>query len=227
MTVVLPMKGDRVRLGQAIRHCRTLALAAVLIMLVLPALAAEPRVAIGTVERLQGTAEALFGGETRTLATHDPVYLDDRLTTGAGARLLLRLADDTEVTLGAKAALVVDRYVYDPDTANGSLVLRSLEGAFLFKGGRIEAAKEAQVRIVTPVATLGIRGTTAWGGMIDGKYGVLVLDGVVEVATEGGAVTLSKDLGTSIASASAAPTSPIRWPHEKLIRALASVEFKP
>lgn len=68
----------------------------------------------------------------RILQQSDPIYLDDQVTTQMGARLLIRLSDETELTLGEDAALVLDRFVYDPDAQTGSLVVRSLTGAFLF-----------------------------------------------------------------------------------------------
>lgn len=210
----------------AFQWLRSSALAALILVLVLPtAWSADPRQQVGVVERLQGKAEAMFGDDVRALDATAPVFLDDKLVTAEGARLLVRLNDDTEITVGQSATLVVDLYVFDPAKAEGSIVVEALKGAFLFKGGRIEQAAKAEARIVTPVATLGIRGTTAWGGEIDGQYGVLVLDGEVEVKTAAGEVTLTSGLGTSIPGPGAAPGPAKRWPSEKIARALETVEF--
>lgn len=211
-----------------IRVIRTAGLAALLALLVpLTAWSADPRQQIGMVERLQGEAEASFADKARSLAVQAPVYLGDKLATHGDARLLIRLADDTELTMGQNATLVVDTYVYDPAKAKGSIVVNALAGAFLFKGGKIEQQKKAEAKIVTTVATLGIRGTTAWGGQIDGHYGVLVLEGEVNVSNEGGTVHLSSGLGTSISGPDAAPGPAKRWPSDKVARAIATVEFAP
>jgi len=210
------------------RWVRAAGLAALLaLILPLTAWSTDPRLQIGVVERLQGEAEAVFGDEVRALAVQAPVYLDDKLVTRAGARMLLRLADDTESKMGQNATLVVDNYVYDPAKAKGAIIVNALAGAFLFKGGKIEQQENAEAKIVTTVATLGIRGTTVWGGEIDGQYGVLVSDGEVTVTNEGGTVHLTTGLGTSISGPDAAPGPAKRWPSEKVARAIATVEFAP
>lgn len=208
-----------------IRFARTM-LAALFFALGLPvAWAADSRLPIGQVDRIQGPASASFDETTRRLRPADPVYLDDRLTTETGARLRVRLNDETEITLGENAELVVDRFVYQPDADTGSLALETLKGAFLFTGGLVESLKTSDVRIVTPVATLGIRGTSAWGGRIDDQYGVFVLDGAVTVATEGGQVSLEAGQGSTITARDAPPGPAKRWPPEKVARAIATVEF--
>jgi len=187
--------------------------------------AAEPRPEVGRVGRVQGNAQAFYVDQVRSLDAGAPVYLDDRLSTDADARLLVRLADETELTLGENADLVVDGFVYDPDAGKGGLLLESLTGAFLFVGGLVEDQSEANVMVKTPVATMGIRGTTAWGGPIDRQFGVLVLDGVVTVYNDVGSVTLTKGMGTSLQRATEAPGEPKRWPEEKVSRAVATVTF--
>ncbi|MGD9536779.1 MAG: FecR domain-containing protein [Alphaproteobacteria bacterium] len=187
--------------------------------------AAKPRPEVGRVDRVQGNVQAFYADQVRSLGEGAAVYLDDRLSTDEGARLLVRLADETELTLGENADLVVDSFVYDPGAGKGGLLLDSLKGAFLFVGGLVEDQSGADVRIKTPVATLGIRGTTAWGGPIDGQFGVLVLDGVVTVSNGAGEVTLTQGMGTSLRRAADAPGEPKRWPDEKVSRAIATVSF--
>ncbi len=80
------------------------------------------------------------------------------------------MPDGTQLTLGENATLVVDEFVYDPFKSRGVLSVRVIKGAFLFVGGRIEGQKDAKVQIHTPVAAIGVRGTTVWGGPIDNGY---------------------------------------------------------
>lgn len=187
--------------------------------------AGEPRPEVGTVERLQGNAEAIHADETRSLAETDPIYPNDLLATKSGAKLRVRFIDDSKLTLAENTKVLVDRYVYDPDAGEGTALLRTLEGAFLFVGGLIERAPYADIKVVSPVATLGIRGTTVWGGLIDGQYGVLVLDGVVTIANDAGEVTLGAGQGTAIRDQTTAPGPAKRWPAEKVARALSQMEI--
>ena len=44
----------------------------------------------------------------------------------------------------------------------------------------------------TPVADIGVRGTEFWGGPINAKYGVLLLEGEVTVSNQAGSVTFGR-----------------------------------
>ena len=93
-------------------------------------------------------------------------------------------------------------------------------------GGKIEGKTGGNVAINTPVGTLGVRGTTVWGGAIDGGYGVLVLDGEVTVETAGGRVTLQKGQATMIYDRSGAPDFPHIWPKAKIDEAVRTISFQ-
>ena len=71
-----------------------------------------------------------------------------------------------------------------------------------------------------------MRGTTVWGGSIDGGYGVLVLDGEVTVETHSGSVTLNAGEATMIYEAGGEPQLAHSWPKEKIDRAVATISFQ-
>jgi hypothetical protein len=107
--------------------------------------------------------------------------------------------------------------------ANVDGVINLLKGAMRFTSGRLG---HRSLRVVTPVATIGIRGTDFWVGQIDGVYGVLLLSGAVEVSNDGGTVSLDEPLqGTTIFSQTVAPDRPGVWPGDRRARALAGVTF--
>ena len=153
-----------------------------------------------------------------------PFLFGDKLKTGPAARLEAKLADGTVLTLGEKGRLTVDRFVYDPDRAGGQLALTVKTGAFLFVGGKIEGPTGGNVAIDTPVGTLGVRGTTVWGGPIDGGFGVLVLSGEVSLKTPHGTVLMQKNQGTMVYGARG-PTSAAPWPEDRVRRAVATISF--
>ncbi len=187
--------------------------------------AAAERPAVGQVEQLQGKASAEYAATARPLSVEADLLFRDLLVTGKGARLLAELKDGTELTLGENAKLEIDKLIYDPGSADNSLVLNVVAGAFLFVGGRIEDAGSGAVTIRTPVVTIGVRGTTVWGGLIDDGFGVLVLDGAVTVSTAAGTVALRPGEGTMIFQSTEAPSAPVVWPQEKVDRAVATVSF--
>ncbi len=128
------------------------------------------------------------------------------------------------LTLGENASVLIDRYVYDPDKGIGETVLQATKGAFRFATGRIKELKAKTIAISTPVADIAVRGTEFWGGPINAKYGVLLLEGEVTVSNQAGSVTLSAPgQGTDIASPLDAPGAAAAWRPEKAARAIEAV----
>jgi hypothetical protein len=185
--------------------------------------AAEPA-SIGAVDKVQERAVAVQAGESRDLAIAGPIFFRDSLRTGAAARLEAKLDDGAVLTLGEKARMVVDEFVYRPGEQGNKLALRVTKGAFLFVGGKIEDAPAGNVSIATPIGTLGVRGTTVWGGPIDGGFGVLVLKGEVQVKTSRGTVDLKEGDGTMIFGRGA-PQKAAPWPDDRTKRAVATISF--
>lgn len=179
---------------------------------------------VGAVEKVQAEASATQGAETRALAPEGQILFKDKLRTGPGARLEAKLEDGTVLTLGEKGRMTVDEFVYKPGYLGGAMSVKVAQGAFLFVGGKVEGPTGGNVRIETPVGTLGVRGTTVWGGQIDGGYGVLVLDGEVEVTTKRGKVLLKKGQGTMV-YAGRKPQSASPWPEDRTTRAVQTISF--
>lgn len=182
---------------------------------------------IGQVDRVQNEATAEAQGNVRKLAAADPVAFGDVLRAHEASRLEATLIDDTQLTLGENSVLTVDEYVYDPAKAGGRMALTILGGTFLFKGGRVEAPEGGNVTLTTSFATLGVRGTTVWGGPLDGAFAVFVLDGEVTVTNGGATVTLTNGTGTTIASETSAPEAPVNWGQARIDRAIATISFGP
>jgi hypothetical protein len=189
------------------------------------ALADEERIDVGAAERVQERANAVYSDESRRLSVGSRILFRDLLETGSNARLEVILEDDSVITLGEKAELIVDEFIYEPGQRGGNLALTVAKGAFLFVGGKIESIKESEVKITTPVGILGIRGTTVWGGPIDTGYGILVLDGEVTVTTPAGDVTIPAGRGTMIYGPDRKPLTPYPWDEAKTARAVATISF--
>lgn len=181
---------------------------------------------VGRVDKVERQAVAVVEGQSRDMTATGPVYFNDMIRTGGASRLESKLADGTVLTLGEHAKITVDEFVYRPDRQGGKLGLTVARGAFLFVGGKIEGPTGGNVAIRTAVGTLGVRGTTVWGGAIDGGYGVLVLDGLVTLKTARGSVTMRKGEGTMV-YAGRAPERAAPWPEDRTKRAVATISFKP
>ncbi|KQT18881.1 hypothetical protein ASG40_16255 [Methylobacterium sp. Leaf399] len=181
---------------------------------------------VGRVDKVERQAVAVVEGQSRDMTPTGPVYFSDMIRTGGSSRLEAKLSDGTVLTLGEHAKLTVDEFVYKPERQGGKLGITVARGAFLFVGGKIEGPTGGNVAIRTAVGTLGVRGTTVWGGPIDGGFGVLVLDGLVTVNTPRGRVTLRKGEGTMVYSGRA-PQKAAPWPEDRTKRAVATISFTP
>ena len=186
--------------------------------------AADDPAAVGVVDKVENEAKVVSGETAAAAIIGTPVHMKDELRTGPEGRLKIIFRDDTVLTLGEKASVIIDRYVYDPDQSTGATVLLATKGAFRFASGRIKEMKGSTIAVTTPMADIGVRGTEFWGGPIEGKYGVLLLEGEVIVSNQAGSVTLSKTgQGTDIPSPLDPPGPVKAWAADKIARAVASV----
>jgi len=87
------------------------------------------------------------------------MFLDDRIVTGAEARLQVILLDETVFTVGPSSDLVIDRFVYDPDVGTGEMAGQMTQGFLRYVSGQIGENQPENVTIGTPAGTIGIRGT--------------------------------------------------------------------
>ena len=176
--------------------------------------------------RLQGRAVAMQDALQRPLGVGDDVLVGDVISTGKGARLEMAMLDDAVMTLGEKTVFVVVDYIVGGAKPNGAM--RLLQGAFSAASGTLMQVADAKFTVSTETATIGIRGTTFWGGSLDGDFEVALLDGKgVFVETKAGRVDLTRvGDGTKITGADEAPSAPTMWPTSKTARAVATVTFK-
>jgi hypothetical protein len=202
------------------------ALIGLLLVAPVPASNAADEEVAGAVVRLLGSAVAMQDAAPRPLKVGDKVLRGDVISTGRGTRLEMKMLDDAVMTLGERAVFVVLDYVTTGAQPNAAV--RILEGAFSAATGKLMTVAGARFTVETETATIGIRGTTFWGGPIDGVFEVALLDGkAIVVENKAGRVVIDKvGDGTAIRAADLAPTTPRQWPADKVARAKATVAFQ-
>ena len=183
--------------------------------------------AIGTVSRIQGEASGTRGGATRALHLNASIFLNEVVSTGEAARLEVTFIDDTRLTLGEKAKLTLDSFLFNRGAGSGAIKFEVV-GALRFLSGQVSKLARSDVSVTTPVASLGIRGTEFWGGPIDDQtLGVFLIEGMVSVSNAAGEQILSQPgQGTNIATPGSAPGPVTFWPAGKVNRAVATVTFR-
>lgn len=112
----------------------------------------------GNVAILKGTATVTRGGMTGPLKLQDDIFKGDVLQTGKNSTLGVTFSDDTTLNLSASSRVVVDNFVYQEGARDNAALLNVTRGTMAFVAAAV--AKTGDMKIETPTATLGIRGTT-------------------------------------------------------------------
>lgn len=115
----------------------------------------------------------------------DLVYEGDLVQTDADSKVAINFVDGTSFNLASNARMALDQYVYDPKGTSNSTLFSLTKGTFTFVAGQI--AKTGDMKVDTPVATMGIRGTTPHIEIADDgsvKFSTLVEEGKSKVVSK-------------------------------------------
>lgn len=143
--------------------------------------------AIGAAGAVSGnvTATHPWGGDPVRLSSGMVVYLQDDVSTGPAGRMQVLLLDETVFTVGPDTELTLDEFVYDAFTETGRIIASITQGLIKFVSGKVAAKTPKNMKIKTPVGSLGRRGTdfiVAVGN--DGRTRIDVLEGRVEFTSD-------------------------------------------
>ena len=131
------------------------ALAAAGAVLLLPAASARAD-SVGDVVSVVPQANYQRSGAVQELSINDLLEQNDRvITTGEGSAYI-HFVDDTVLTVGANSEVVLDKFVFDGDKAKNA-VIQITRGTLRFVTG---TSDHSAYQLKTPVATIGVRGTT-------------------------------------------------------------------
>ena len=112
---------------------------------------------IGHVTKLIGNATAIRNGVSIILNQGDNVNKGDVVQSGSDSTLGITFIDGTVFGLASNAKMVLNEMVYDPNGSDNSSLLSLVQGTISFVAGA--TAKHGDMKVDTPVATMGIRGT--------------------------------------------------------------------
>ena len=112
---------------------------------------------IGHVTKLSGSATVVRNGVSIVLNNGDTVYQGDVVQSGSNSTLGITFIDGSVFGLASNARMVLNEMVYDPNGSGNSSFLTLVQGTISFVAGA--TAKQGDMKVDTPVATMGIRGT--------------------------------------------------------------------
>ena len=146
------------------------------------------------------------------------VFSGDIIKTETGANIGIKFVDDTNFALGESGRMVIDEMIYDPsNNSNSSSSFSVVQGVFSFVSGQVAKAGDDAMVVNTPVASIGVRGTTVAGNAAaEGSSNSITLlpdadGGVGQIAVSNSAGTQVMSVPfqtTSLTSAFTAPPPP-------------------
>src|SRR3984885_1829408 len=117
-----------------------------------------PPDSIGKIEKVVGDVSVVRNGVTVSLHVGDAVFKSDVVQPGASAACGISFPDGTVLNLVANTRMALSEYAYDANSNSNDALFTLVEGTFAFVAGKV--AHSGDMKIATPVATMGIRGTT-------------------------------------------------------------------
>ena len=124
-----------------------------------PPTAAQQASAAGRIKLVSGTASIVRAGTQVPAKVGEVVFEADALRTGTDGRLGVTLKDETRISLAPNSEVRVDRFVYAPSEGRLAFTLKILRGLTAYVSGRIARLAPDAVRLETPTAVIGVRGT--------------------------------------------------------------------
>jgi hypothetical protein len=124
-----------------------------------PAHAQQPTAA-GRVKVVTGKAFIVRANDVVAAQPGQVVFESDSLRTGADGTIGVTLKDDTRVSLGPSSEVRLDRFAYGAADGSLGLVLKVVRGVTAYISGRIAKLAPDSVRLETPSAIVGVRGTS-------------------------------------------------------------------
>ncbi len=152
------------------------------------ALPVAAQVDIGVAASITNKVDGSVGPQTKPVVLGDRVFENEVIRTGTNSKGQLLFRDETAVTVGPDSEITLDKFVYN--AAGNSISLSATKGVFRFISG---SAPKNAYEIKTPSATVGVRGTIVYIGLLpDGTGLYYVGEGGIELKTAFGVFSASE-----------------------------------
>ena len=108
--------------------------------------------AIGKATSVRPQADA----NGRMLSGGTDVHSQETVHTGDSGLADLQFHDSSNLSVGPKSSVRLDKFVYDPNKSGGTVAIQATRGTFRFVTG--SQGKGTNYQIKSPYGTLGVRG---------------------------------------------------------------------
>jgi len=182
---------------------------------------------VGTATAVNPTSESTKPGATTvSLTVGANIVHKERIHTTPSGSVQLLFLDKSTLSIAPNTNLLIDEYIYNPNTNTGHMLTNLAEGALRFVGGALSHQGEAS--ITTQDAAIGIRGGTVT--VIQGPNGTKIIDhfGIITIRNGAGTVILSRpDFFVTVANWNTPPSEPLRISQQEIAILLKLLTSKP
>jgi len=116
--------------------------------------------AVGQVKTVAGTAALLRGSERLPAKAGDAVFEKDVIETGPDGSIGVTLNDNTVLSTGPNSQLALEEYSFNSGNFTGGMTADMRKGTLTMVSGDIARGSPEAMKVKTPTAILGVRGTT-------------------------------------------------------------------
>lgn len=125
----------------------------------LPCLAMAETSPIGKTKTSKGDVVVIRNARQIPLSFGDKIFQNDTIRTGTASSVGIIFEDNTVLSLGPDSEILIDKYVFAPEQGIFSMIARMVKGTASYLSGIIGKQSPESVKLQTPDATIGIRGT--------------------------------------------------------------------
>lgn len=115
--------------------------------------------AIGLVKTTKGAVNIDRAGQKLSAAPGAPLYQSDTILTGEDGAVGMTFIDNSRLSLSANSALALETFRFNTTTHEGEFVTSLNRGDLAAVSGKIAKATPEAMKVRTPSAILGVRGT--------------------------------------------------------------------
>jgi len=135
-------------------------LAAILLIAVPSGPAAADTLPIAQVKKVTGQVVIQRSGRRLPAKVGEPLFEKDIVETGPDGGIGITFVDNTVFSTGPNSQLALDEFQFDSNNFRGSMLADMRQGTLAVVSGDITRSSPGAMKIKTPTAQLGVRGTT-------------------------------------------------------------------
>ncbi len=133
--------------------------AAIAMILVAVSFAGAESPKIAQVKTASGQVTIVRDGSNLPAKVGDFLYEKDVIQTGSDGGVGITFTDNTAMSTGPNSEVALDEYRFDSSNFNGSMLTDMRRGTLAMVSGDIARSTPGAMKVKTPTAILGVRGT--------------------------------------------------------------------